>query len=217
MLCWFRLGQSVLIWPPLGTAVLTPDNEGTTIALMFLGCFWIGWNESICLANTTICVEDQSEIGIAGGLGGSIRAAICAVLVAVYTSILSNRLTQTISSEVPQALVEAGLPEDSVEDYLAVIAAVGTNAGEDSYTGVKGITANIVAVGIRAYKVANTDAYRTVYLSTIAFSALAIFLTFFAPNTEQYMTDHVAATLNQKGQTADEEKVGKDSEGYVSG
>jgi len=207
----------VLTCTSQGVAVSTPDNKGTTIALMFLACFFIGWNESVCLANTTICVEDQKEIGVAGGLGASIRAAICSVLLAVYTTILSNRAAKTIPSQVPPALIEAGLPEGSVADFLGIIATAGTNAGADSYTGVKGITARIVAVGIRAYKVANADAYRTVYLSTIAFSGLAVFLTFFAPNTEEYMTDHVAATLNQKESVGDEEKVQKGSEGYVTG
>lgn len=185
-----------------------PDNKSTAIALMFLGCFFIGWNETITLANTTICVEDQREIGIAGGLGASIRAAICAVLVAIYTTILSNRLTQTTASLVPPALVGAGLPADSVSDFLTIISTSGTSAPRSVYASVSGITDNIVAVGVRAYKVANSDAYRTVYLSTIAFSGLAIILTFFAPNTEKYMTDHVAATLNQEGTTSDEEKGG---------
>ncbi|CAG9993119.1 unnamed protein product [Clonostachys byssicola] len=188
--------------------VSNPDNKSTAIALMFLGCFFIGWNETITLANTTICVEDQREIGIAGGLGASIRAAICAVLVAIYTTILSNRLTQTTSSLVPPALIDAGLPAGSVSDFLTIISTSGTSAPSSVYASVSGITDNIVAAGVRAYKVANSDAYRTVYLSTIAFSGLAIILTFFAPNTEKYMTDHVAATLNQEGTTTDEEKGG---------
>lgn len=183
----------------------TPDNKGAAIALLFLGCFFIGWNESITLANTTICVRNQSEIGIAGGLGAAIRAAICAVLVAIYTTVLNNRLEQT-TSEVPPALIDAGLPSGSVSDFMSVLASVGTAAPDSAYAGVQGITGKIIDVGVRAYKVANADAYRTVYLSTIAFSGLAIILTFFAPNTEEYMTDNVAATLNREETVMDEEK-----------
>lgn len=173
---------------------------------MFLGCFWIGWNESICLANTTICLKDQKEIGIAGGLGASIRAAICAVLVAVYTTILNNRLTQATSSRVPPALVGAGLPAGSVADFVTIISTAGTTAPSDAYAGVQGVTDRIIEVGVRAYQMANVDAYRTVYLSTIAFSGVAIVLTFWAPNTEEYMTGRVAATLNRDGSASDEEK-----------
>ena len=164
---------------------------------MFLGCFWIGWNETITLANTTICIDNQKEIGIAGGLGASIRAAICAILVAIYTTILNNRIAETTSTIVPPALIEAGLPPESVNDFISVVSTSGTIASGDAYEGVQGITDHIITVGVRAFKVANVDAYRTVYLSTIAFTGVAIILTFFAPNTEQWMQNHIAATLNQ--------------------
>lgn len=178
-------------------ATTTPDTKGTAIALLFIGCFFIGWNESLCLANATICVHNQREIGVAGGMAGSIRAAICAVLEAIYTTVLSNRLTQTVSSEVPPALIDAGLPSSSVAAFLSAVAA-GT---ADAFASVPGITANIVAVGVHAYKVANSDAYRTVYLSTIAFSSLAMVLTLFAPNTEKYMTSKIVATLHNEDNT----------------
>ena len=184
-----------------GAAVTNPDTKQTAIALIFLGCFWIGWNESLCLANSTICVHDQREIGIAGGLAGSIRAAICAVVVAIYTTTLSNRLSETIPAEVPPALVDAGLPSSSVADFMSAISA-GTS---DAFASIPGITDEIIAVGVRAYKVANADAYRTVYLSTIAFSGVAIILTWFAPNTEKFMTQKVVATLHNEQRVAEPE------------
>ncbi|KAL2212630.1 MFS general substrate transporter [Sarocladium strictum] len=179
-------------------AVGTPDNQTTTTALMFLGTYWIGWNESVCLANVVICLKDQREVGVAGGLAASLRAAICAVMVAIYTTILSNRLTQTITATVPSALIEAGLPAESIPDFIGVVSTAGTLAGEEAYSGVAGVKESVINAGVRAYQVANADAYRTVYLSTIAFSGVAILLTFFAPNTEKYMTDDVAATLNRE-------------------
>ena len=172
-------------------ALSTPDNQNTAIALLFLGCFFIGWNETICLANSTLLVHDQREIGIAGGMAGTIRAFLSAIFVAIYTTILSNRLTSTVSEQVPAAVVSAGLPSSSVAGFIAAISA-GT---PDAFKAVPGLTDAITAIGLRAYKVANADAYRTVYLSTIAFSVLGIFLTFFAPNTEEFMSDQVAATL----------------------
>ncbi|CAK7200126.1 hypothetical protein SEUCBS139899_002816 [Sporothrix eucalyptigena] len=178
-------------------ATTTPDTKGQAIALLTIGCFFIGWNESICLANATICVRNQREIGVAGGMAGSIRAAICAVLETVYITVLSNRLTQTIADQVPPALVDAGLPSSSVEAFLSAVA-VGTS---EAFAAVPGATASIIAVGMRAYKVANSDAYRTVYLTTIAFSSLAMVMTLFAPNTEKYMTSKVVATLHNEDNT----------------
>ncbi|OIW22509.1 MFS general substrate transporter [Coniochaeta ligniaria NRRL 30616] len=184
------------------TAVSQPDNFKTAAGLVFMGLFFTGWNETICIANSTICVKNQQEIGIAGGLAGSIRSAICGVIVAIYTTVLTNRLGQTIPAEVPPALVSAGLPSSSVVDFLTALTSGVTGAVD----AVPGITDKIIAVGVAAYKQANADAYRTVYLSTLAFSGVAICLTYFAPNTDTYMTSQIAATLHRE-EVPDNEKV----------
>lgn len=176
------------------------------MALIFIGCFFIGWNESICLTNSTILVRDQREIGVAGGTAGSVRAALSAVFTAIYTSILSNRLTETVASEVPSTLTDAGLPSSSVADFLEALTA-GTSSALEA---VPGVTDQIIAVGTAAYKHANSDAYRTVYLSTIAFSGLALILALFAPNTDKLMTGQVAATLHQTETKASAEKIAMD-------
>lgn len=172
---------------------------GTTIALIFLGCYFIGWNESICLANSTILVKDQREIGVAGGTAGSVRAAICAVLVAIYVSIMTNRLGETIPAQVPPAVIDAGLPASSVPQFLLAF-----TLGGDAFAAVPGITDRILAIGTRAYQDASADAYRTVYLATIAFSGLAIILTWWAPNTDDLMSGKVAATLHHEAGMSDE-------------
>lgn len=43
----------------LGAAVVQPDNKNTIIAVVFIGCVLIGWNESVTLTNATILVRDQ--------------------------------------------------------------------------------------------------------------------------------------------------------------
>ncbi|KAF2840253.1 fungal trichothecene efflux pump, partial [Patellaria atrata CBS 101060] len=184
-------------------AIAEPDNFKTTLALIFLGCFFIGWNESICLANSTILVRDQRDIGVAGGTAGSVRAAICAVMVAVFVTVMTNRLGETIPEQVPPALIAAGLPETSVPDFLAAF-----NVGADALAAVEGVTEQIIGVGAEAYKWASADAYRTVYLVNIAFSGIAILLTWFAPNTDELMSGKVAATLHHEGQESEEDVVG---------
>ncbi|EON67606.1 hypothetical protein W97_06974 [Coniosporium apollinis CBS 100218] len=181
-------------------ATCTPDNKNVQIALIYIGCFFIGWNETICLANATILVHDQREIGVAGGVAGSVRSGICAILTTVYVSILTNRLTETVSTQVPPAIVSAGLPATSVVDFLSAFT-VGT---AEAFAAVPGVTAEIIAIGTRAYQEANADAYSTVYLSTIAFTGIALILTFFAPNTDELMSGKIVATLNHEGQVSQE-------------
>jgi hypothetical protein len=152
---------------------VNPYNKSTQIALIYIGCIFIGWNESLCLTNVAIVIKDQREIGVAGGLAGSVRSIISSILSAVYVAIFTNRLTKTVSTEVPAALIAAGLPVSSVPGFLAAI----TSGLPDAFAKVPGATKSVTAIGLSAYKQANADAYRTVYLSTIAFSGLAIILT----------------------------------------
>jgi hypothetical protein len=186
-----------------GAATVTPDNKATQIALIYVGCVFIGWNESICLSNAAILVKDQRQIGVAGGLAGSVRSIISSILSAVYVAIFTNRLTATVSGEVPAKLIAAGLPADSVAGFLGAI----TSGLPDAFSTVPGATQAIIATGLRAYKQANADAYRTVYLSTIAFSGIAIILTIFAPNTEKFMTNQVAATLHHEVKLHDKKET----------
>lgn len=173
-------------------ASITVSNQSTQIALIYLGCFFIGWNETVCLANATIILHDQQEIGVAGGVAGSIRGMISAISISVYSTVLTNRLTETVATQVPPALTSAGLPAGSVADFLAAIG-VGT---PEAFAAVEGATARIIGIGMAAYQQAAVDAFRTVYFTVIAFAGIGIILCFFASNTEKLMLDSVAATLH---------------------
>jgi len=150
-------------------ASCTPDTKNQAIVLMSLGCFLIGWNETVCLANCGIEVEDQQEIGTAVGMAGSIRSAISTVCSSVYVAVLVNRSSATIPAQVPPAVIAAGLPASSVATFLG-----GFTTG--NFTGVEGLTSEIMAVGTRAYKEANASAYSTVFYTSVAFSGIAIII-----------------------------------------
>jgi hypothetical protein len=150
-------------------ASCTPDTKDRAIVLMALGCFFIGWNESVCIANAGIEVEDQQEIGMAVGMAGSIRSAISTICSLVYVALLTNRLAETIPADVPPAVVSAGLPASSVPVFI-------TGITTGNFTGVEGLTDEITAVGVAAYKMANASAYATVFYTSVAFSGLAIII-----------------------------------------
>ncbi|RDW72199.1 MFS general substrate transporter-28 [Coleophoma crateriformis] len=175
-------------------ASCTPDSKDRAIVLMTVGCFAIGWNESVCLANAGIEIEDQQEIGTAVGMAGSIRSAISTVCSSIYTAVLINRLGQTIPAEVPPAIVAAGLPASSVPAFLGALTT-------GNFSGVQGLTTDITLVGVKAYKQANAHAYSTVFLTSLAFSGLAIVISFWSPNVDERMTGEVATTLHQRDKT----------------
>jgi hypothetical protein len=168
-----------------------PEDLTRAATLMSIGCFFIGWNESVCLANAGIDIDDQQEIGTAIGMAGSLRSAISAVASTVYVVVLTNRLTVTIPLEVPPAVIAAGLPSASVPAFLG-----GFTTG--NFSAVEGLTPTIMAAGSVAYKQASAHAYSTVFYTTIAFSGVAIVLSLFNPNVDDKMTNDVAATLHQR-------------------
>lgn len=145
-------------------------------------------------------IPSQAEIGTASGVAGSLRTTISTIATTIYTVILSNRLAHTIPNEVPPKLIAAGLPASSVSAFLSAVS-VGT---PEAFSKVPGLTSNIEAVGIAAYKVASSHAYQTVFYSTIFFSVSALICAFLAPNVDELMTNRVVATVHKH---ADEETV----------
>lgn len=124
---------------------------------------------------------------------GALRSVMGGICSAIYSVILTNRLAHTIPAQVPAAVINAGLPVDSVASFLQAL----TTGSEQALAAVKGLTPQILAAGTAAYKHASSDAFRTVFLSSIAFSGVGIILTFFVPNVDDRMTNEVAAVLHR--------------------
>ena len=118
-----------------------------------------------------------------------------------YSVILSNRLATTIGSQLPPALIAAGLPTTSVASFIAAF-----SVGATAFEAVPGITPEILAIGTNAYQHANADAYRTVFFANMAFSGVAIVCSLLLPNVDHLLTGQVATTLHQ----------GRD-EGHIAG
>jgi len=104
--------------------------------------------------------------------------------------VLANRLAQTVPAEVPPAVTQAGLPASSVPAYM-----LGLTSG--SFADVPGVNDGVLAAGMRAYRLANSQAYSTVFYTTIAFTGVAVVLSFFSPNVDDKMTGQIAVTLHK--------------------
>lgn len=169
--------------------------------LLSVGVFFVGWTEGAAITIVTLAAKDQFALGTSAGVAGSIRFLISSIAATVYSVILSNRLTTTISTMVPPVLAAAGLPTSSISSFIAAFA-----VGPTAFTAVPGVTPQIISKGTAAYKEANAAAYRTVFLSNIAFSGVAIICSLLLPNVDHLLTGQVATTLHQ----------GRD-EGHIAG
>lgn len=184
---WFKLTFFTVV------ATCGPNDKAKAIGLVWMGSFFIGWNESVVLALCTISIDDQREIGTAAGIAGSMRALISSIISTVYVVVLTNRLTETVTNQVPAALVEAGLPASSVADWLTAL----TTGGD--ITTIPGANAAINTAGSIAYQFASAAAFKTVFFTTLAFTGLGVVVNFFVPNVDDRMSDGVAATLKAGG------------------
>ncbi|CAK7242006.1 MAG: hypothetical protein STHCBS139747_003480 [Sporothrix thermara] len=193
-----RTNIQIMVVVPLGGVLLgclatsSPDTAVRSAALIFFASFFIGWNELLNSTVSTISIDDQREIGTYAGTGGSARSLISTVCSVIYQTVLANRLAHTVPARVPPAVLAAGLPATSVDAFLAAVE-TGTDA---AYAAVAGLTPAIQAAGVRAYQEATSAAYKTVFLTTIAFSGLSVVLSFFAPNVDHLLTKSVNITVN---------------------
>ncbi|KPI36578.1 putative MFS-type transporter YusP [Cyphellophora attinorum] len=173
-------------------ATCTAGTLGRAIGLLSVACVLVGWTESVCLTLLTVSIDNQQEIGTAGGIGASIRSGLATVCQTIYLVVLSTRLTETIPSQVVPAAVAAGLPESSVVDLLTAFT-IGT---PKAFEAIPGISDTVLAAATAAYKNASSDAYHTVFLTSIAFSGIAVVLALFIRNVDDRMTADIATKLH---------------------
>lgn len=161
--------------------------------MMIIGNYCVGWIEALTQTMISIVLDDQQDIGVAVGIASSIRSGFSTIATAIFTTVLTNRLGETVEAIVPDAVTKAGLPEASVSTYIQALGA----GDQSAMKAVEGMTDVIMAAGAEAYKVANAEAYSTVYLCTLAFSGLGIILSFFTPNVDGRMTGDIAAVIHK--------------------
>ncbi|KAH7077475.1 fungal trichothecene efflux pump [Paraphoma chrysanthemicola] len=180
-------------------ACMTVDNKETIIGLMFTGCFFLGYIEGTGVTATAVSLEDQADIGVGSGVAATLRGVFATFGSAIYVLVLRTRLTTTIPQQVPPALIRAGLPVSSIPAFIAAF-----QTGE--FANIPGVSASIIQAGSLAYAQAQVLAYRTVFLTTLAFSGPILILSFFWPDLDKKMTNHTVALLHSRKNKAELER-----------
>ncbi|KAJ4144924.1 hypothetical protein LMH87_003791 [Akanthomyces muscarius] len=171
-------------------ACVTTTNMTTIVVLLCIGGFALGWVDALALVSLSVTLKNQRMIGTGVGVASALRTVISTSSATVYTAILNNRLGTTIPGTMTGALVQAGLPSSSVPSFIATIQ---TNPSQ--LTNIPGVSSRIISIGMEAFKSANAKAYTTVYLSTIAFSAVGVIFSLLTPKIESKLTDSITTRL----------------------
>lgn len=193
-----RLKWFMFVWVIIGTAftgavaVCTQHNEKLTVSLMVVGCFSLGIVEAVVLTLSSIAIKDQVNIGAAVGFAASIRSLGGALASTIYTTIIANRLKALIPQIVVPAVVAAGLPATSLPSLLQAL------QGLIPTDKVPGLTPEILAIATDTYRTANSKAYSTCFLVSIAFCGIAIIATYFCGDVTKEKENMVVRELHHK-------------------
>ncbi|KAI0127123.1 fungal trichothecene efflux pump-domain-containing protein [Xylariales sp. AK1849] len=180
---WLIFSTFAMVGFVAALASLTPATKNTGIALTILGPFFVGFIELASLALAPLFCE-PADIGLASGLLASIRSAGGSVAVAVYSTILSNRLASTVPATIVPVAVAAGLPESQVSSLATAI--VGGKLAT-----FPGLTDLIKAAVGAVLPTAYSQAFKTVYLASLGFGAIAIVGCLFSKDAQKHLTDKV--------------------------
>lgn len=187
----------IIATPLLGALAADPFNMTLTSILMGVGSFALGTMEGIALTATTYPLRSQEEIGSAGGLTGTIRLFFSTIATAVYNTVIRNRLNTTIPANVGPAATSAGLPASSVEKLITDI-----RAGVPlDRTAIAGLNDAVEAAANVAYRLAYSQAYRTVFLVCIAFTVPGVFLCWFVVDGDVTKDTFIAGHLHRREDT----------------
>ncbi|KAK4998648.1 hypothetical protein LTR66_002152 [Elasticomyces elasticus] len=179
--------------PVLMAAAANPINMNLTMGLVATGTLFIGMMEGMAIATTTFPLRTQEEIGTAGGLSGTIRSFGSVIAVAVLSATLKNRLATTIPAIVVPAAENAGLPTASIP---ALISGLGGLTALNNTT-VPGLTTDIMTTALHAYKVANSQAYSTVFLVSFAFGGIGMIICWFVAQNDASLDTFVAGYIHK--------------------
>jgi hypothetical protein len=152
------------------------SREGQLPSIKF-----VGFIENFSLALAPLFLK-YADIGAALGLLASIRSAGFSIALPVYIAILNNRLFTTLPNIVGGVAVDAGLSPSKVPDLLSAISA-------RTLDQMPGLTKPIAAAVITALPNAYAAAFKTVYLASLGFGAIAIVGSLLSKDARKHLTN----------------------------
>lgn len=162
----------------------------TALALCFLGAFSLGYVENVACTLAPFTQKDR-DIGAAIGVLISGRTTIASIALAIYSTVQNNKFAEFTTTIVVPAAENAGIAPDQITALLN-----GFTTG--SFTGVKGLTPEILQTVTIAYQTAFSKAVHIVYLISIAFGVLAIAGALISPDPDAKFTSEVSRRMHGK-------------------
>ncbi|RMY09614.1 hypothetical protein D0868_04153 [Hortaea werneckii] len=174
----------------VGMSTVQPDDS--TSAVVFAGLMGLGVGAPVILVVSGVQLSVPHHlIATATALISSSRAVAATVFTAIYAAALQDRLAKVVPRQVGDAVIEAGLPATSVPAFVKAI------SGGMSPSDLPGVTQGIVQAGMQAYRQAQADGFRVVYIIAAPFGVVACIACLFLGDLRETMNYRVDAPVEE--------------------
>jgi hypothetical protein len=131
-------------------------------------------------------------IGVATALAVTVRSLGGSVATTIYTTILANNISANLGKTVASYLLKSGLPSAELGPVVTAFA-----VGNSTSLALTSLPPNILAAGEYGLKVAWANAFRMVYLVSIAFGVMGTVCAAFTLNVYPLMNNTLDIKLQE--------------------
>ncbi|KAL1894032.1 hypothetical protein Sste5346_006174 [Sporothrix stenoceras] len=192
--CRYPIAISSALMTAFGGALATADpyNAKQTVALGTIAGFGVG-GILVPAATLALIVVPDSLLATTAALSLSVRTVGGSIGYTVYFNIFSKKLSSALPAYVASAVMNAGLPDADVEEFVATF--LGAEGAAASLADVPGYTSAIAQAATMASRSAYAYAFKYVWYTSIPFGCLAVIAALFLPSIRKFQTNRVAVTL----------------------
>ncbi|KAH7394196.1 putative siderophore iron transporter [Phaeosphaeria sp. MPI-PUGE-AT-0046c] len=176
----------------IGLSTIQPGQSINSLA--FAALSGAGFGAPLILIITGVQLSTPHQvIATATAVTTSCRAIAATVFTAIFIAAFTTRVSVKVPVYVSTAVLEAGLPSTSVDQFMTAF----TAKDQEVLAQITGITPEIITVAAAALKQAFADSIRVVYFITIPFGIVACIGCLFLGDMKATMNYHVDAPLEQ--------------------
>jgi MFS family permease len=170
-------------------ATSTPTSNVSSTALVALSFAFVSAVSIFATSMVQLNVKHE-HIGVASGLTVTMRTLGGAVATTIYLTILNNKLTSNLPKYVATPLAKDGVALALIPDVILAL-----TSGDTTSPVLGKLTPKALFDAVNGLKGAYANAFRLVYLVSIAFGVIGTVTVAFASNVDHLMTRQVDVKL----------------------
>ena len=177
-------------------ASIQPGDSGVSIGASIIAGVGFGGPLILIIAGVQLATP-RHYIATATAITTSTRAVAATVFTAIYAAAYRDRITVKLPAYVAAAALKAGLPPASLKPFLGAFLTEDTAA----LAKIPGLSPTVLGAAATAFKHAQADSIRVVYIIAAPFGLLAVIACFFMSSLSKsmnYVVDHPIEELHAK-------------------